>query len=290
MKNNNTSRLTNLVVPLVFSAIGILTSYLFKIEITEGIILSLLLGIMSNQIQQNFVSFQNNERAEETYNTLVEKISEVAHISKLREKIKEINHLYFDKLERSLYDSFISEYERLAQGEFSSKLNTENAFLPKDMKYISNGAYLKMSCTIWNFSINIYKNEEYTLLLKDMINKRKITIKRIFIFSSKDEKEKYNDEMERQNKIGIQVYYVYADDKFFGNEEWLYEDFIIEDDRILIQQFAYAKEDGFSISPFSRDSQLITTDLAKVSEKVKHFSLLEERAIQYAPKQLSQLI
>jgi hypothetical protein len=230
-------------------------------------------------MQQNFVNFENNKKTKKTFNTLEEKISEVAPISKLREKIKEINHPYFDKLEKSLYTSFISDYGRLAQGEFSLKLDTKYGFLPNDMKYMNDGVHLKISSPIWNFSDNIY-NEEHLLILKDMIEKKKITIKRIFLYTSEKEKEVYKNEMEKQYKIGVQVY-VYTNDKFFENEDWLYEDFIIQDDKILIQQFPHSVKDGFSIGPNSKDRQLLASNSAKVSEKVNQFSLLEARAVPY---------
>jgi len=281
--------LINLIIPLLFIVIAYLVTRIILgnqgYSQIYSLVISLLLGIMLNQFIQNFVNSNNNTKSQEVHSILAENTAEMAQLSILRRKINEIGHPYFTELSESHYESFFAEYKKLSEGIYHTASNAEDIFMPTELiKYINTGTHIRATSMPRNYSDIIFA-KKYFVLQKDMIKNKKVTITRIFIFSDENEKMQYIDEMKKQFDIGVKVFFIYANNKFV-NKDWLKEDYMIQGDiegdklkdKILIQFICSHNND----SP--EGHQIITTDQAEIKVKAKRFSILEQKATLYDPK------
>lgn len=87
--------------------------------------------------------------------------------------------------------------------------------------------------------------------------------------------------MQLQHNAKIEVYFIFTDNPHI-NKEWLEEDYVIQDNKLLVELVTPA--DTKNPRNFTEvNKQIITTDSARVSEKTKRFSRLLERAERFDP-------
>ena len=116
-------------------------------------------------------------------------------------------------------------------------------------------------------------SKEYLEQQRLLIRNKKVTIDRIFIFT-KEKKEKMNDQMKLQKDYGINVRFVYSDNEYLP-PNWLKEDFLIQDDTLLVQIFCDSHR---FMESGSSETEMITIKANLVAEKVEQFKRMWERA------------
>ena len=109
----------------------------------------------------------------------------------------------------------------------------------------------------------------------ELIDQKHVTIQRIFIFEKKEWKKK-EQHMKEQAKCGIQVFYIDKDSEYF-NPQWMQEDFLIQDNELLVdiagRTHKFNKNDSVE--------ERITMNKNEVQQKLKRFERLLERATEY---------
>ena len=85
-------------------------------------------------------------------------------------------------------------------------------------------------------------------------------------------------QMEYQQKIGIQVYYIEKGNEYI-DLTWLLEDYLIQGDELPVQ--IYCKSHQFSTQ--AQDTEEITMDTVQVQRRAERFQRILERATKYEP-------
>ena len=84
--------------------------------------------------------------------------------------------------------------------------------------------------------------------------------------------------MEAQYKLGIEVYYIYYDNQFV-NREWLKEDYLLQDERLLVQIYC----ESHKYNDTEKETELITVVPAVFNRKIDRFLRILERAEKFDP-------
>ena len=104
-----------------------------------------------------------------------------------------------------------------------------------------------------------------------------VRIQRVFILEENG-LESAAAQMDYQYKLGIEVYYIYKNNEYI-DPEWLEEDYLIQDDELLVQ--IYCNTHQFKSQ--NRNNEQITMDSVKVRKKRERFQRILERANKYDP-------
>ena len=79
--------------------------------------------------------------------------------------------------------------------------------------------------------------------------------------------------MEFQKKMRIRICYIEKGNEYI-DPEWLLEDYLIQDDELLVQIFCATHQ----FESQSRDAEMITMDTVKVGQKLERFQRILERS------------
>ena len=104
-----------------------------------------------------------------------------------------------------------------------------------------------------------------------------VTVTRIFILE-KGKTPGAVRQMQYQYEMGIKVYYIEKGDEYI-DPEWLSEDYLIQDDELLVQIYC----DTHQFSSQNQNTEEITMDPVKVQLKVERFQRILERSVEYKP-------
>jgi hypothetical protein len=174
--------------------------------------------------------------------------------------------------------AFLSDNQDLFNGTYRTNPHSTDTFGVRGIELTrSNGRIQAVS------SVPDYWSDDFTHRYleaqKELIKKKHIQIQRIFIFSgkSKEDKERYTNLMEQQMKIGIDVYYIDTENQYV-NDTWKTEDFLIQDDTLLVELDHCNTHTYFSEE---EDYEIITTDVSKIETKKALFEKMCERATKY---------
>lgn len=262
----------SLIIPLGFIVIGIIISIAISTTVVEGIAISLLLGIISNQLQQNFTDSSNITKITDNQDILNSNLSDVRFNFDLQNKIENIKHPYFRELFQIRLRAFLMENERLFDGEYYSYDSRKDAFHHSFLPHTHFS--LKATVAYWSFPLDKDYFESYLKSQKELIKEKGVKIQRVFIMNA-DEYDKYVPIMQAYSEIGVDV-------RYFDRKNTPYvpstkdEDYLIQDDNIA----AYFVGDSGEHTEHS----LVTTDPVKVCEKINHFAALLKYAEPYKAK------
>jgi len=263
-EKNNNELIFNIVIPLGSIFIGVIAGFLFKLNISEGTVVSLISYIITNQILQ----YSINKKAEKAHEDSLEKINEVVLLTTSRKKTIETKHTYFRDALQTIEASFKSKFKALAEGKYYTKFNADESLMPEDLQQDINKYDDVKIISLVNPEFNTFLPPNY---LTTEIKNKKLKIIRILIFSSEAEKNEYMDDMDKQCAAGVCVYFMLSTEHN--------EDYIIIDDELLIQQI-------INSGAKSKDKyqQLVTVDEAEVNVKKKQFNRLITRAEPHCSK------
>lgn len=191
----------------------------------------------------------------------------------VREKVLSVDHDYFKKWICIKLNEFIETNAAFFDGTNSTNPHAEDTF------GISGIGFTKKSIKALS-SINDYWDDgftkEYLEKQADMISKG-IDIIRIFVVDMELNLLGF-EQMERQYNLGIKVYYIEKDNEFI-NPLWLLEDYLIQDDELLVQIFC----ESHRFIATNNQTEKITMNPSKVKIMVERFHRLLECSTKFSP-------
>lgn len=189
-------------------------------------------------------------------------------LDNLKRRVYELDHAYFRKWACMKLNSFLSENNLFFDGTNWTNPHSEDTFgisgilfTKKSIKAITAvGDYWEDNFTI-----------EYLKKQGEMI-KQGVEISRIFILE-KDNLKSAPSLMEYQRSLGIKVYYIYKGNEYI-DPEWLEEDYLIQDDNLLVQIFCASHQ----FSSQNKCEEQVTVDSVQVKNKIERFQRILERS------------
>lgn len=201
-------------------------------------------------------------------------------VSRVRQKTLSVQHDYFKKWVCIKLDEFLSENSEFFDGTNWTNPHSEETFGITGIGFTKKN--IKATTAVadyWDDNFTI----EYLNRQAEMIQKG-IKIYRVFIVE-KGCVEKAIKQMNYQHSLGINVYYIEKGNEFI-DPSWLLEDYLIQDDELLVQ--IYCESHQFNSQ--NNNNEEITMNPIKVKKKVERFQRIMERSIKYNPKDFSYIL
>lgn len=201
-------------------------------------------------------------------------------LSRVRQKTLSVKHDYFKKLACIKLEEFLSDNQAFFEGTNRTNPHSEETFGIAGIGFTKHT--LKATTAVadyWNDHFTI----EYLRRQGEMIQKG-IKIYRVFIIE-KGGVEKAVKQMDYQYRLGIGVYYIEKGNEFI-DPDWLLEDYLIQDDELLVQ--IYCQTHQFESQEITNEE--ITMNPIKVMKKVERFQRILERSTKYDPKNFAHIL
>jgi hypothetical protein len=260
-----------LIIPIITMLISFTVCILSNITSVENIIITLLIGIISCTFSQN-INLVNIEEFSIDINKNVRNIESLTY---LKHTIENIEHPYFQKWAQTKLNFVLSQNRDFFAGTNYTFPQAADTFGIEGLKYTKQRGILKAVSVVNGYWDDVGFTQEYLKEQEDLIKNKNVTIQRIFVFPQ-DKKTEFDQLMKLQKEKGIDVRFIHKENPFV-NAEFLNEDYLIQDDKLLVQIFCstyfYNEKEKFS--------ELITIDETKVKEMITHFSRLYERSERY---------
>lgn len=199
------------------------------------------------------------------------KINTLSVLSSVQNKIVELKNPYFEKWAKRRLQSFLKENEDFFNGTNRTNPHASDTFGIDGIKDTAIDGIIHAVSSVYDYWEDDFV-PNYLSVQEQLIKTKHITIQRIFIFP-KGMYAKFRKVMEDQKKIGINVYYLFSDGDYI-NPAWKNEDFLIQDDNLLVQ----INTSSMKNSTMEEQCELITINRAAVSEKREVFRQMLERA------------
>ncbi len=195
-------------------------------------------------------------------------------LDKVRNRMLSMEHAYFKKWACMKIDGFLSDNDEFFDRTNWTNPHAEDTFGISGIQFTRKT--LKAITAVsdyWqdNFTIDYLKKQA------EMIE-RGVSIKRIFIIE-KNGLEAATPQMAYQLSLGIEVYYIEKGNEFI-DPEWLTEDYLIQDDELLVQIFCSSHQFGGQDTTMEQ----ITMDSVKVKNKIERFQRILERSHKFSPQ------
>jgi len=186
----------------------------------------------------------------------------------LKKSVYHLDHPYFRKWVCMKLNAFLADNKLFFAGTNWTNPHSEDTFGVSGLSFTQKSIKAVTSVSdYWEDNFTI----EYLKIQGDMASQG-IEISRIFILE-RDKFDSVLPQLEYQRELGIQVYYIYKDNEYI-DPKWLEDDFLIQDDKLLVQIFC-------STHQFSSQNQCeeqITVDIVQVKNKIERFQRILERA------------
>ncbi len=271
--NDSSSRSLSIWVPLVVLILTFLISILFpNLTLTENIIISLLSSIASSL----FVFAHNTEQIKKLYETLNDNLKDIEVLLDIRDHSESIEHPYFKKWTQKKLRTILEKNRELFSGTNHTNPHAEDTFGIDGLAYTLKNGSIKATSVVPDYWMDDFALE-YLMAQKQLIEKKNVTIQRIFIFPSIKLSE-YQDIMNKQAEIGIDVHYILSDTPYIP-QAWLCEDYLIQDDKLLVEIFCQSHRHENNNNRL--DNELITTNTTLVEDKLERFNRLLERSVKF---------
>lgn len=196
-------------------------------------------------------------------------------LRQIKSQVLDLDHGYFRKWMRVRLEEFLMDNREMLSGNNRTDPHSEETFgvtgLPFTRKNLKALATVK---DYWNDSFT----RKYLQTQADLIREKQVEITRIFVVAP-DRYAAALEQMDYQSKLGIHVYYIKTDNPFI-DPLWLTEDYLIQDDRLLVQIHRDTQKFCADVS----GTEEITMEHPKVARKIERFNRLLERAERYVPE------
>lgn len=195
-------------------------------------------------------------------------------LSSVRKHTLSVHHAYFKKWAHIKLEEFLSENNEFFEGTNHTNPHAEDTF------GISGIEFTKKSIKAIT-SVSDYWEDNFTLeyLNKQaqMIN-RGIEVHRVFVIEQ-GQIDKAIPQMDYQYNLGINVYYIEKDNEYI-DPEWLSEDYLIQDDELLVEISC----ESHRFDSQNNITETVTMDKAKVKKKIERIQRIFERSLKYCPE------
>jgi hypothetical protein len=168
-------------------------------------------------------------------------------------------------------ENFLEENREFFDGTNRTTPHSEDTFGIGGIQDTEKYGSIKGLSTVSDYWDDSFARE-YLKVQKYLIDVKKVEIVRIFILE-KNISEKAMEQMKYQLSMGIDVYYIYKDNPYINNS-WLLEDYLIQDDKLLVQIFC----ETHKFTKEEQQTEIITVKPSLVQEKVERFNRILERS------------
>ncbi len=193
-------------------------------------------------------------------------------INCVKEKTLTIQHEYFKKWVYIKLNSFLSENESFFNGTNWTNPHSEQTFGIEGIGYTKKSIKAITSVSdYWEDTFTVEYLNRQAELVKDGI-----LISRIFVLDKPYDANAMR-QMKYQYDLGIKVFYIEKGDAFI-NPEWLTEDYLIQDDTLLVQIYCASHK-----YESQEKNEMITMDPTKVSLKIERYQRILERSTLFRP-------
>ena len=268
------------VVPLVINNCTTAESVLIGI----GISIFVAVWVLTDKTVRNFNKLEkienkaitgiekNDKYITKGFENTQDHVARIETILRFEKQIEGIQSVYFRRLIYSKLINVLEKFKEDEAGLFDGYIETNPYSIET---YGVEGIKLTKTKVFAVSSIKDYwdRSEFVTDYLKaqyDMISNRSIIIKRIFV-GDKDKLYHLREMMKDQYDHGIQVFYIEADSEYCPNE-WLQEDFLIQDDMLIVDLKATTH------GADSQSQEIITTRPSIVNGKIALFDTMIHNA------------
>ncbi len=260
-----------IIEPVVSFVFGLIICNILSFEMPESMIFSALCTVFVALIDINIRNQVASESSDEKISKIESKICEISVLSKLHNKLDAIDHPYFRKHAFQRLLSFINSNEDFFNGTNITNPHADDTFGIAGIMDTCEGGNIKAVSSIKDYWSDSFTTE-YLRGQEELIKKKNVTIQRIF-FLSKSNFDSMKKLLKKQKSIGIEVYYFFCENEYI-DPKWKDEDFLIQDNRLLVQVSCSSHKYDAS----NRNVELITLNESAVSEKRDTFSRMLERA------------
>lgn len=266
-----------LVIPLISILVGIIFSSLINAKLVEAIVISLLLTIALSLIDHNIRSQISVEKQTESNNKIENNMNDLKILSSIQETVSKLKHPYFKKLAYQKLDKFMEINQGFFTGTNKTTPHSEDTFGTDGLNYTEKNGNLKAFSHVKDYWDDPFTTEYMNIQEHLMVTKH-VTIQRIFVVAE-NLFDKVKPIMDKQVGIGIEVYYIMESNPYI-NKDWLTEDYIIQDYKLLVQ--ISCEDHKFEES--EHESETVTIVPSIVKEKLTRFNKIIERATRYDGK------
>ena len=270
------------LITIAFSAL--LCNFCLKLSAEENAIISILVGVLTAVYSQSYSLTKITDAHKKTHLHL--KVSNSDAISELNRVYRAISqieklinieisssqlHPYFEKQTRLKLENSLLGIKDLLEGNNYTNPHNADTFGIEGLRHTLESGIIKATSVVedyWEdrFTIDYLNVQEELIVIKN------VTIKRIFIFPE-SKYEKIKPIMEKQKALGIDVCYIFKEYDFV-NKEYLKEDYLIQDNKVLVQIFC----ESHKATNMDDKTEFITTNKTKIQEMNDHFEVLYSRS------------
>ena len=191
----------------------------------------------------------------------------------IRARALSVKHAYFKRWTSIKLNRFLADNDMFFDGTNWTNPHSEETFGIVGIGYTQR--CLKATTAVSDYWEDDF-SKAYLEKQHELIEKG-VTVTRIFILE-KGKTPGAVRQMQYQYEMGIKVYYIEKGDEYI-DPEWLSEDYLIQDDELLVQIYC----DTHQFSSQNQNTEEITMDPVKVQLKVERFQRILERSVEYKP-------
>lgn len=277
-------RLFFLFVLPVLSLIG--SAIIIKLKIpefteAENTVISILIAIGVAIYTHSYSLAKMSDEHEETHlNIKVSKEQSLREISNINKAISQIEklvkleinsnnlHPYFVKQVRMKLEKSLDSIKDLLEGKnWTSPNNSLETFGAEGLRLTKDNGIIKATSAVPDYWLDP-RSDNYLKANEEIIKTKNARIIRIFIYP-KAKHTSMKSKMQIQKDMGIEVRYIHKESTY-ATKEYLEEDYLIQDDEILVQIFCSSHQN----LDIQEKTELITTSKVEVEEMLNHFDHL----------------
>ena len=189
-------------------------------------------------------------------------------LQRLHSRVLSLNHDYFKKWACIKINSFLNENDDFFDGTNHTDPHAEDTFGIAGIQFTEkNIKAITVVADYWQDPFTLGYLEKQAELIK-----KGISITRVFVLE-KNQYDAAKGLMQYQSERGIDVYYIYKGNEFI-DPAWLEEDYLIQDERLLVE--INCKSHRFDST--CSDTETITTSTVEVQIKLERYQRIIERA------------
>lgn len=260
------------IFPITVMFVSFVIAYFANVSTQNNVIITLLSGCFGSLLSIHY----NIECLRDLYENVSGNVRDIEALQKIKNNIENIDHPYFQKWTRTKLEMILEHNRSLFSGKNYTNPHAEDTFGIEGLRYTRNNGTLKATSVVPDYWLDDF-TKQYLKVQEELIRDKKVKIQRIFIFP-KAMKKKYIKLMKDQVNIGIDVRYIHKENKFIY-EDWLNEDYLIQDDKLLVQIFCSTHKCDKGQNEVG--NELITIDPIIVREKIERFERLLERSYKF---------
>lgn len=266
--------LVGFAVPVISLVLGIGLSALCSFSLQDSIIISLLLPTATTVIEFKFITDCSIQELKSKIHNLESDVHNLGQLWNFTEQVRKQLHPYFMKRIRQEIDSFFEKNMELFNGTYVTSPHDIYTFGVDGISCTKENGCIKAVSSVDDYWEDDFA-ELYLKTQERLIKESKVTIQRVFVFPETKLKER-EPLLKRQYKLGIDVYYIFSENRFVDSE-WLTEDYLIQDDELLVEISCVSH----TFNCTNNQTETITTNPTKVQRKILKFNKLLEHSTRF---------